>query len=150
MKGAGVMANRNEAATFAVTTEEAPAAIGPYSQGVAWEHGQRLVFVSGQLPIDPKTGAVTLGALGAQTTLALSNALAVVRAAGGSRTDVVKTTLFLRDLSQYDVVNIAYAKVFDGHQPARSVVGVSALPRNVGIEVEVVAVVACSECEGQG
>ncbi len=123
-----------------VSTDRAPAAVGPYSAGVRTPAGASLLFVSGQLPLDPLSGEVVPGGLVAQVTRALRNGLAVVEAAGSSLRDIVKTTVFVTDLSEFAVVNEAYAEFFQDVRPARAVVEVSRLPRDCAVEVEMVAV----------
>jgi 2-iminobutanoate/2-iminopropanoate deaminase len=123
-----------------ITTELAPTAIGAYSQGVAARPDGVLVFTSGQLPLDPVSGALTGAGPGQQCTRALHNALAIIEAAGGTVADVVRSTLYVVDIDAFDEINAAYAAVFgDHHRPARTVIGVSALPRGADIEVELVA-----------
>jgi len=120
-----------------VHSKEAPPAIGPYSHAVI---GAGLIFVSGQLPLDPATQAIVAGTAVDQLKAALANAAQVLAAGGASLSDVVKTTVFLTDLSVFDAVNKAYAEIFAGHAPARSVVEVSRLPRGAAVEVELIAV----------
>jgi 2-iminobutanoate/2-iminopropanoate deaminase len=119
-----------------IHTDRAPAAIGPYSQGV---RAAGLIFFSGQIPIDPATGEVLEGDLAAQTELVMANIAALLAAAGVGFDDVVKTTIFLTDLTGFGVVNGIYGRFFTEHPPARSTVEVSRLPRGVAIEIEVVA-----------
>lgn len=118
----------------AVSTGRAPAAIGPYSQAV--RQGNWL-FVSGQIPLDDK-GAMAQGAAG-QTRQALDNLAAVLDAAGLNLQDVVKTTVFMTDLTQFAAMNEVYAGYFKAPFPARETVGVSALPKGAGIEISAVA-----------
>jgi len=120
-----------------VHTDAAPKAIGPYSQGVVSE---RLVFVSGQIPLDPSTGVLVSGGFAEQATRALANVDAVLAAAGCTRTSVVKATVYLTDLSRFAEFNEIYASFFGEHRPARAVVGVAALPRGAQVELEAVAV----------
>ena len=122
-----------------VTTEEAPAAVGPYSQAVV---AGGLVFVSGQIPFDAETGAPVGGSFGEQVRGVLKNLEAVLRAAGASRETVVKVTVFLTDLSRFGELNAVYEEFFAGHRPARAVVEVSALPKGVAVEIEAVAEVS--------
>lgn len=116
----------------------APAAIGPYSQAI---RAGGLVFVSGQIPLDPETGQVVAGGIAAQTERSLASLRAVLEAAGSSLTRVVKTTVFLTDLADFAEVNAVYARYFPQAPPARATVQVAALPRGVGIEIEAVALV---------
>ncbi len=117
-------------------TEKAPAAIGPYSQ--AAEAGG-MVFLSGQIPVDPSTGNVVEGGVKEQTVRVFENIKAVLDEAGLAFSDVVKTTVFLADMSLFGEMNEVYAGYFDGDFPARSAVAVKALPKNVMVEIECVA-----------
>ena len=121
-----------------IGTSRAPAPIGPYSQAV---QVGTFVFLSGQIPIDPKTGNVELfdGDAAQQTALVLENISAVLGAAALSLQHVVKATIFLTDLKQFSKVNEIYAKYFGNHKPARSTVEVSALPKGAAVEIEVMA-----------
>jgi reactive intermediate/imine deaminase len=121
----------------AIATKGAPAAIGPYSQAV--RSGQ-LVFLSGQVPLDPATGQLAEGDIAAQTRRAMDNLGAVLAAAGCSFGDVVRTTIYLVDLGNFAAVNEAYATYFAPPYPARATVQVSALPRGAAIEIDMVAV----------
>jgi len=120
-----------------VSTNEAPAAIGPYSQAV---RNGRFLFCSGQIPLDPKSGQIVPGDIAAQTQRALNNIAAVLRAEGLSFENVVKTTIFLTDLNDFQVVNEVYGSYFKQDPPARSTVQVSALPKDAHVEIEVIAV----------
>ncbi|HRC56255.1 MAG: RidA family protein [Myxococcales bacterium] len=125
-----------------IKTEEAPAAIGPYSQAVTVPvGGQTMIFCSGQIPLDPKTGAMVEGDISAQTHQVLANIHAVLRAAGASFEHVVKTTIFLADLADFGTVNAIYAERFPGNPPARSTVQAARLPRDSRVEIEVIAIV---------
>lgn len=119
-----------------IASPEAPKPVGAYSQGI--EAGG-LVFTAGQVGIDPSTGVLAHG-LGAQATLAFSNVSAVLRAAGLGVSDVAKMTVFVTDLSQFAIVNAAFERFVGNHRPARSTVGVAALPLGALIEVEAIAV----------
>ena len=119
-------------------TDKAPAAIGPYSQAVV-HNG--FLFTAGQIAIDPATGQVVAGDVVAQTERVLANLGAVLAAAGCTWNDVVKTTVFLHDMSDFPAVNEAYARALGNARPARSTVQVSALPRNVLVEIEAIAAV---------
>jgi 2-iminobutanoate/2-iminopropanoate deaminase len=119
-----------------VTSLSAPAAIGPYSQAI--DVGG-FVFTSGQIPLDPKTGELVGGDITAQTERVLENLGAVLEAAGCAFSDVVKTTIFLTDLANFQAVNTAYAKRFTGSPPARSTVQVAALPKGAVVEIEAIA-----------
>ena len=120
----------------AITTLEAPAAIGPYSQAI---HSGDLVFLSGQVPIDPKTGELVGGDIAAQTERVLDNLGAVLAAAGCGFGDVVKTTIYLVDLADFQAVNQTYAKRFTAAPPARATVQVSALPKGARVEIDAIA-----------
>ena len=120
-----------------INTEKAPAAIGPYSQAIDSGHG--LVFVSGQLPIDPETGAFPEGGVKEQTFQSLKNAEAILKAAGLSLDHVVKTTVFLADMGDFADMNSVYAQFFNEPYPARSAVAVKTLPKNALVEVECIA-----------
>lgn len=120
----------------AVETIEAPAAIGPYSQAI--DAGD-LVFLSGQVPIDPKTGELVKGDIAAQTERVLDNLAAVLSAAGCGFGDVVKTTIYLVDLGDFQAVNAVYAKRFSASPPARATVQVSALPKGAHVEIDAIA-----------
>lgn len=118
-----------------IFTEKAPAAIGPYSQAV--KTGS-LVFTSGQIPLDPATGNVVADGIAEQTERVMRNLAAVLEAAGSSPERAVKTTCFLADMGDFAAFNEVYAKYFT-QKPARSCVAVKTLPKNVLVEVEVVA-----------
>lgn len=118
-----------------ISTHSAPAAIGPYSQGV---RAGDLVFLSGQIPLDPATMSVVEGGIRQQAEQVMKNMSAVAAAAGGSLDDSVKLTIFLTDLGDFTVVNDVMAEFFQAPFPARSTVQVAALPRGVAIEIEAV------------
>ena len=122
----------------AVHTEKAPAAIGPYSQAI--DSGAGLVFVSGQLPIDPATGAFPQGGVAEQTRQSLTNAKAILAAAGLGLEKVVKTTVFLADMGDFAAMNEVYAQFFSAPFPARSAVAVKTLPKGALVEIECIAV----------
>ncbi|HEX2685738.1 MAG TPA: RidA family protein [Kofleriaceae bacterium] len=125
-----------------VHTAHAPAAIGPYSQAIVVPVGdQRMVFCSGQIALDPKTGTIVEGDVAAQTRQVLDNLGSVLAAAGASFANVVKTTLFLADMGDFATVNAIYGERFSKDPPARSTVAVLGLPRNVRIEIEAIAVI---------
>ena len=119
-----------------VSTTNAPAAIGPYSQ--ATKIGN-FVFTSGQIPIDPATGQVVAGSVEEQTRLVLTNLTAVLEAAGTSLDKVVKTTVFIKDMNDFATINAAYATFFQNEPPARSCVEVARLPKDVLVEIEAIA-----------
>lgn len=120
----------------AVSTQKAPAAIGPYSQAIK---AGNLIFVSGQLPIKPATGQILNGAIEEQTEQVLRNIQAILEAAGASLENVVKTTLFIRDMNDFPKINETYAKFFKTCPPARATVQVARLPKDAGIEIEAIA-----------
>ena len=121
----------------AIHTEGAPAAIGPYSQSVVMGD---LVFVSGQLPIDPQTGSFAGADIASQTRQSLENIKAILDAAGTSLSKVLKTTVYLQDMADFEGMNHVYAEYFsEGILPARAAVQVAALPKNARIEIEVIA-----------
>lgn len=117
----------------AISTTSAPAAIGPYSQAMA---GEQLLFISGQLPIDPATSKMVETSIGDMTRRILSNAQAIAEAAGTSMDKVLKTTIFMTDLSDFQEMNKAYGDFFTETPPARSTVQVAALPLGSPIEIE--------------
>jgi 2-iminobutanoate/2-iminopropanoate deaminase len=120
----------------AVSSAGAPAAIGPYSAGI---RAGNLLFLSGSIPLDPATGQVVAGDITAQATRVMENIAALLSAAGASFGDVVKTTVFLADMSEFAAMNEVYSKYFTAPFPARSTVLVARLPRDVRLEIEVVA-----------
>ncbi|GAB6181836.1 RidA family protein [Desulfotomaculum defluvii] len=121
-----------------ISTEKAPAAIGPYSQGVKVGN---LLFISGQIPIDPATGNVVEGDVQAQTKQSIKNLQGICEAAGASLKDIVKTTVFVNDMNQFAKVNETYGEFFKEEAPARACVEVSCLPKNVMVEIEAIVLV---------
>jgi len=119
-----------------ITTPQAPAAIGPYSQAIGWGE---LVFVSGQIPLDPVSGKAVEGGIAAQTERVLENLAAILEAAGSSLAQVLKTTVYLVDMNEFAAMNEVYARFFAENPPARATVQVARLPRDVRVEIEVVA-----------
>ena len=119
-----------------VQTDQAPGAIGPYSQAISVDGW---VFCSGQIPIDPTTGDLVQGDIRAQTDQVLKNLAAVLEAAGASLARVAKTTVFLADMGDFAGMNEVYAKHFGDHRPARAAVAARTLPKNVDVEIEAVA-----------
>lgn len=124
-------------ASSVVSTNDAPGAIGPYSQA---KIVNGFVFVSGQLPLDPETGAMPEG-IEKQTHQSMKNVMAIINAAGGSATSIVRCGLYVRDMSKFAAINDEYAKFFEMQPPARFVVEVSALPKGASIEIEAIAAV---------
>jgi 2-iminobutanoate/2-iminopropanoate deaminase len=121
-----------------VHTEEAPAAIGPYSQAVS---AGNMLFTAGQIALDPATGQIVPGDVTAQTERVMKNLTAVLASGGASWSDVVKTTVYLIDMADFPRVNEVYGRTIGDARPARSTVQVSGLPRGVLVEIDAVAVV---------
>ena len=122
-----------------ITTDKAPAAIGPYSQAVELQLTGKLLFTSGQIPIDPASGALAEGDIKAQTRRVLENLAAVLKAGGSGMHKVIKTTVFLADMNDFAAMNEVYAEFFPKAPPARSTVQVSRLPTDARVEIEVIA-----------
>jgi 2-iminobutanoate/2-iminopropanoate deaminase len=120
-----------------ITSPEAPKAIGPYSQAVRTGN---LVFLSGQIPLDPRSGELVVGDIAKETNRALDNMAAVLRAAGCGFEHVVRTTIYLVEMADFPIVNETYAKRFSGSFPARATVAVSALPKGARVEIDAIAV----------
>jgi len=118
---------------------DAPGAVGPYSQAIKFRD---LLFVSGNIPLDPATGKIVAGGIEEQTKQALKNLRAVVEASGSDLGKVVKTTVFLKSMDDFATVNRIYEHAFGNHKPARSAVEVSRLPKDVLVEVECIASLA--------
>ena len=121
-----------------IITDQAPRAIGPYSQAV---RAGDLVFASGQIPIDPATGEFVAGGVAEQTEQVLRNLTAVFEAAGVSMNQVVKTTVFLADMDDFTAMNEVYARFFGEAPPARATVQAAGLPRNARVEIDAIAVI---------
>jgi len=119
-----------------ISTDKAPKAIGPYSQGI---RAGEWLFVSGQVPLDPDTGQIIEGDIRAQTRQVLLNLGEILKAAGASYINVVRTTVFLADLNDFTAMNDVYGTFFDGAPPARSTVQVDRLPRDARIEIDAIA-----------
>ncbi|CUX58249.1 MULTISPECIES: RidA family protein [Clostridia] len=119
-----------------LATEKAPAAIGPYSQGV---RGGDYVFISGQLPIDPATGEFAGEDIVSQTRQSLTNIKSILESEGLSMANVVKTTVLLKNISEFGPMNEVYASFFEGECPARAAFEVAALPKNALVEIEAIA-----------
>lgn len=120
----------------AVDTQNAPAAIGPYSQAIV---ANGFLYSAGQIALDPAGGQVVEGGIREQTSRVLANLKAVLEAAGLSLADVVKTTVYLVDMADFAEMNEVYAAAFGSHKPARSTVAVAGLPRGVRVEIDVIA-----------
>ncbi len=119
-----------------VSTSNAPQAIGPYSQAI--KHNG-LVFISGQIPLDPATMTLVTGSTADQTRRVLENLKAILEASGSKFDNVMKTTVFLRDMNDFDEMNKVYGEYFTSHKPARATVQVARLPKDVAVEIEVIA-----------
>jgi 2-iminobutanoate/2-iminopropanoate deaminase len=122
-----------------ISTDKAPSAIGPYSQGIV---ANGFVFTAGQIPLDPTAGKIVDGGIVEQTEQVMKNLQEVLRAAGANWGDVVKTTVYLQDLAHFPTVNEVYGKWLGDARPARSTVQVSALPRGAMVEIDATAVVS--------
>jgi 2-iminobutanoate/2-iminopropanoate deaminase len=122
-----------------VQTDKAPKAIGPYSQGI---RAGSLLFVSGQIPLDPATGNLVMGDVAVQTERVMKNIQAIVEAAGATMRDVAKTTVFLADLGDFQAMNEVYGRFLGDPPPARATVQVGRLPRDVRIEIDAVVSLA--------
>jgi 2-iminobutanoate/2-iminopropanoate deaminase len=122
-----------------VATEKAPKAIGPYSQAIV-HNG--MAFLSGQIPLDPATGQLVEGDIAAQTTRVLENLKAVLEACGSGLDQVVKTTVYIKDMGEFAKMNEVYGKYFSENPPARSTVEAARLPRDVRVEIDAIAIVA--------
>jgi 2-iminobutanoate/2-iminopropanoate deaminase len=121
-----------------IATEQAPKAIGPYSQAV---RAGNTVYCSGQIPLDPKSNEMVTGDFAAQARRVFENLKAVLEAAGTDLRHVVRATVYLTDLAEFQTLNGIYAEYFGDHKPARSTVGVSQLPKGARVEIDVIAVV---------
>ena len=128
-----------------VSTSDAPAAIGPYSQGI---RSGSLLFCAGQIPLDPKTGQIVADDIGEQTKRVLENISAILKAEHLCFDHVVKTTIFLTSMNDFQTVNEIYATYFRENPPARSTVAVSALPKGAKVEIEVIAAVSDQPASG--
>jgi len=120
-----------------ISTQKAPAAIGPYSQAVK---AGNLLFISGQIPVDPATGEIVEETIQAQAAQSLTNVKAIVEQAGGTLDNIVKTTVFLKDMNDFVEMNRVYKTFFAADCPARSAVQVAKLPKDVMVEIEAIAV----------
>ncbi|MGB3862196.1 MAG: RidA family protein [Candidatus Aminicenantaceae bacterium] len=120
-----------------INTQNAPKAIGPYSQGII---ANGFVFASGQIPLDPATGELNIGSVEEQAHLALTNLKAVIEASGSSMDLVVKCTVFLQNMDDYGAVNAIYGEYFKSPYPARAAIQVARLPKDVKVEIEAIAI----------
>jgi len=122
-----------------IATTNAPAAVGPYSQGVK---AGNIVYVSGQLPINPATGELYKGTdIKEETKISLMNVKAILEEAGASLADVVKCTVFIKDMNQFGLINEMYAEIFGDNKPARACVEVARLPKDANVEIEAIAII---------
>lgn len=121
-----------------IHTDKAPAAVGPYSQAVA---AGNILFVSGQIPMNPATGELVKGSIEDETRQCLENAKAILAEAGTSLEKVIKATVFIKDMDQFGKINGVYAEYFNTHKPARACVEVARLPMDVNVEIEMIAMV---------
>lgn len=127
-----------------IATDQAPRAIGPYSQAVL---SNGLAFLSGQIPLDPATGQIVEGDIAAQTERVLENLKAVLAAGGSSLAQVLKTTVYLKDMAEFPRMNEVYARYFPENPPARATVEVARLPRDVRVEIDAIASVDSLVCQ---
>ena len=123
----------------AVSSRSAPAAIGPYSQAV---RAGSLLFVSGQIPLDPDTGSLVEGDIAAQTHRVFRNLMAILEAGGASLADVVRTTVYLADMNDFAAMNTVYASYFTAPAPSRSTIQAARLPRDARVEIDVIAAIS--------
>lgn len=121
-----------------IHTDKAPAAVGPYSQAVL---AGDLLFLSGQIPINPATGELVKGSIEDETKQCLENAKAVLEEAGTTLENVIKANVFIKDMGQFGKINAVYGEYFSTHKPARACVEVARLPKDVNVEIEMIAVV---------
>ncbi len=122
-----------------IATKNAPEAIGPYSQAIRFEG--RMVFTAGQIPLDPATGQIVGASIAEQTERVIRNLAAILEASGSSLNNVVKTTVYLKNMSDFADMNAVYGRYFGANPPARSTVEVARLPKDVLVEIECLAVV---------
>lgn len=124
-----------------ICTDQAPAPVGPYNQAIA--ASGKMVFVAGQIPLDPRTGEIVGTDVAAQTEQAIANLKAILEAAGATLNDVVKTSVFLKNMNDFGAMNAVYAQYFaEDTAPARACVEVARLPKDVLVEIECIAVIA--------
>ena len=120
-----------------IFSDKAPAALGPYSHAV---EANGILFVSGQVPLVPETGAIAEGGIQGQTKQSLANIDAILKESGYTKYDVVKATIFISDMNEFPIINEIYGEYFESHKPARATVEVARLPKDVGVEIEVIAI----------
>jgi 2-iminobutanoate/2-iminopropanoate deaminase len=120
-----------------IKTDKAPAPVGPYSQGII---AGNFIFVSGQIPLDPMTGKIVEGTISQQTEQVLKNIQSILEAAGANLKDIVKCTVFLKDINTFPEMNQKFAEFFKENPPTRAAVEVSRLPKDVGVEIEAIAI----------
>jgi 2-iminobutanoate/2-iminopropanoate deaminase len=120
-----------------IFSDNAPAALGPYSHAV---EANGILFVSGQVPLVPSSGEIAKGGIKAQTKQSLDNIDAILKEAGYTKYDVVKATIFISDMNEFPSINEVYEEYFESHKPARATVEVARLPKDVGVEIEVIAI----------
>lgn len=121
-----------------IQTDKAPKAIGPYSQAIV---ANGLVFCSGQIPLDPASGTLIIGTIGDQTRQVLQNLSNVLKMAGSDLSKVVKTTVYLRDMNDFEQMNAVYGEFFGDTKPARATVQVAKLPKDAGVEIDAIALI---------
>lgn len=121
-----------------IFTEKAPKPIGPYSQGVLVENAPKLLFISGQIPINPETGEIIKGDIREQARQAIENLIVILGEAGATVNDVVKVTVYLKSMKDFEAFNEVYEEYFGHSKPARAVIEVSNLPKGVKIEIEAI------------
>lgn len=119
-----------------VSTDLAPKAIGPYSQAIK---ANGMVFVSGQIPLNPSTGELLNGSISEQVRLVIANIASILKASGSDLSKVVKTTVYLKDMKDFDEMNKTYAEYFTETKPARATIQAAALPKNVSVEIDAIA-----------
>ncbi|MBO8175726.1 MAG: RidA family protein [Thermococcus sp.] len=122
-----------------IFTENAPKPIGPYNQAILVENPDKLLVISGQIPINPESGEIVKGDIRKQARQAIENLIAILEAAGATVDDVIKVTVYLRDIKDFEEFNEVYEEYFGHSKPARAVVEVSDLPKGVKIEIEAIA-----------
>lgn len=120
-----------------IFSDKAPAALGPYSHAV---EANGMLFVSGQVPLVPETGEIAEGGIEGQTRQSLANVDAILKEAGYTKYDIVKATIFIKDMNDFPVINKVYEEYLEAHKPARATVEVARLPKDVGVEIEAIAV----------